>query len=573
MKRTARISIIAAAAFLLAAGFAFTVFAKGWVHEGEGLFYYLDEYDMKVCNAWAKDLGKYYYLGEDGYMVTNTLVPYNGEFYYCGPDGAKITDAWQKIDVDTNDQPDLGVEYRWYYFDSKGQAVRNAKKVLNELTYWFDGDGKMLFGYVNTTDHIMTTSVDEAFSQGSKYNAYCGTNDDGYQRKNEWFKLTLDHSSAASEDMDYFWAFYNSTGERATSEMENGILWNGQRYFFDENGHMKYGWTLTNGNVEEEIAPSASYYGGPDDGKMVKKAWAYVTPQSGGETKYWFYFDSNGSSVSETCVRRINGKYYAFGTPKKNSTRAYYLDSASRMLSGMVLCWFDRNESILDTHFAAKLDDFLSEVQLFDGIAKGTVKEKWTVKDWTAYPYFDDVYYFSDDEENDGSLHRSVTFSQEFRDDTCNLTVDKTGKLANGLMGKKYYVNGLMMKAAEDVRYEVKTVWLPDDNYPDEGHDFPWYPRYALLSASGSEVTRGVASDADGSYYVVKYDSATMESTIYKASSAELCPAQMAANFNKTAGDESAEFKYDGTWYRVSSDKSCLEEKGFARLELEKIIK
>ena len=43
------------------------------------------------------------------------------------------------------------------------------------------------------------------------------------------------------------------------------------------------------------------------------------------------------------------------------------------------------------------------------------------------------------------------------------------------------------------------------------------------------------------------------EGKIYKANSAELCPAQMASNFNK-AGCKAAEFKFDGVNYIVDSD-------------------
>ena len=544
MRKSTKLAVVLAAAALLVAGFAFTTLAKGWVQEGDR-YYFEDEYGMKEYNTWEKDLGKYYYLGDDGYMVVNTLVNYEGDFYYCGADGAKVTDCWQKVEADDMDKEDLEVEYRWYYFNDKGKAIKSGKKVLDSKTYWFNDDGKMLFGYVNTTDFIMTKSASEAFTAKSGFNAYCGTNEDGYQRKSEWLKVTVDNSTDTYEDSDYFWGFYQSNGNMATSELDNGILWKGQRYFFSADGKMVYGWTAVNTKADAATF-TASYYGDADDGKMMKKGWAYIKPQSGGDDKFWFYFDGSGLAVAEKygCVRKINGKFYAFGAPAMNAKETEYVDNASKMLAGMVVVEYPAGQTILEATEVAKVKDV----------------NKVTLSKWIEVPFESAegaVYYFSGDEANDGSLKKSVNFSQEFKDDTYTLYVDKEGKLTNGYVGKKYYINGYLMKASEDMRYEVKNVFVWDDK---KG----WEPAWALLSSAGSEVTKGVAADADGSYYVVK------EGKIYKANSAKLCPAQMASNFNKSGNG--AEFKYDGVTYKVYAGTEDTDT-GITPLDIEKVVK
>ncbi len=118
----------------------------------------------------------------------------------------------------------------------------------------------------------------------------------------------------------------------------------------------------------------------------------------------------------------------------------------------------------------------------------------------------------------------------EFMDDNYRLSVDQTGKLANGLINKRYYRNGYLLKAEEGTHYQVVYTFGMDG-----------WSDYALLSESGTVVTQGTVSDAEGSYYVVK------DGTIYKADSSLIAPAQTAGAFSR----ENEMIKVDGAIYRI----------------------
>ena len=539
MRKSTKIAVVLAAAALLVAGFAFTTLAKGWVKEAEGLYYYEDEYGMKVYNEWKKDTdanGKvnYYYLGDDGYMVTDSIVEYNDEKYWVGADGAKVTEQWIKVPADQEDIDNYDVDYRWYYFQkSNGKAYKGVKKDIEGSTYFFGNDGKMLFGYVSVDadgkPSDMTTDVVKAH-QGNTYLYYCGSNDEGKVLKSEWRKETnVDSSAGAYETEESWWAFYQSNGKRADSTLSNGALWKGQRYYFDSEGMMIHGWDVATRTNNPDVF-TARYFGGEDDGKMVKKAWAYVKPSTGGDDKFWFWFDGAGTAytVDKTnkAVVKIDGKFYAFGDPDKGTY-------ASKMLSGPVMLSFTDNEQagvVTNANRATKVGDEIKAL---------------TLKDWLAYEdsiegavrYF---YYFSGDGATDGSMKKNVTFSQEFVDDTYTLAVGNDGRFKNGYVSKekKFYRNGYLLAASEDMRYEVVYVWnaeIADGNFKD----------YALLGVAGAEVAKkATVVDADGSYYYVDKDG-----KIFKADSSSLSAAKVIASY-RTNGVEK-KVSIDGHDYTI----------------------
>ncbi len=536
MRKSTKIAVVLAAAALLVAGFAFTTLAKGWVKEAEGLYYYEDEYGMKVYNEWKKDPDpntgevKFYYLGDDGYMVTNTLVWDNDGYHWCGADGARVSNQWVKVPASEEDQNDLGVDYRWYRFNAKGIAVTGKQTVEGE-TYFFDGDGKMLYGYVSvdSTGAVTgwTTKASESYVPTSSDVYYCGTNEEGKALKSAWRKESKDTSGDSWEGADSFWAFYQPTGKRASSALTNGALWNGVRYYFDENGKMLSGWQPASRSNDDHTATwsVAEYYGGGDDGKMVKKAWIRSTRygKADGETdEFWFYFDNTGAAIQKTGVYKINGKFYAFGEKDE-------VARASKMLSGMVALYTTDDEP-----FEYITDENVKAAKVKTGETKFS---SWLDKEIL------NVYFFSNDEKNDGSLKKSTSFEQEFQDDTYTLYVDKEGKLNNGYISKKYYKNGYLMKAASDARYEVKNVWyFVEKEGTVEAH---WDNKYVVLNATGGEITKGYVADADGNYFVVK------DGEIFKADSSLLAPAQTASAWNNKAKDKDATFKYDGKTYKV----------------------
>ena len=534
MRKSTKIAVVLAAAALLVAGFAFTTLAKGWVKEAEGLYYYEDAEGMKVYNEWKKDtdpntgIVKYYYLGDDGYMVMNTLVETDEGKFWCGPDGAKVVSTWQQVPASEEDQDNLEVDYRWYWFDAKGKAVTGQQSLKNSAgetgTYFFDADCKMVYGYVNVIDKKVnewTTKVKEGYEYTTGTTYFCQSNEEGWAVTSTWRKESQDASGDAFEDAKTFWAFYQSNGKRAVANGAKGYLWNGVKYFFNDFGKMLTGWQEATRSDEEGVDwPVVENYGGADEGIKVKKAWKRTTrynKDDGEDDEYWFYFDNSGAAIQKTGVYKINGKFYAFGEELKDSY-------ASPMLAGMVALTKEGGfEFITDAGVKA---------------AKESVSKK-TLATWLKEEH-ENVYFFSADEKNDGSLKKSVTFSQEFVDDTYTLAVDAEGKLRNyqDAKTKKYYKNGYLLTADADQRYAMVEVWLSAEN---KGWD--------LLSTNGAPVASGTVSDVDGSYYYVVKATDKDLKKIYKADSS-LPSASKAISAFKNKG-EGAPVTVDGQTFYV----------------------
>ncbi len=475
-----------------------TFYAKwglgGWVKDEKG-FYYQDRYGYKVYNEWKKDGSNYYYLGDDGYMVTNTLVDYDGIYYWCGADGAKVANVWVRVPADSEDRLDLGVNYRWYYFDSAGRAFANKKATINGKTYFFDSCGKQLFGYVDDWNFVMTLDAREAIQPGSPYRYYCGTLEESYARKSEWRKETITVGYGPYEDSRSFWTFYKSNGVRATADDFAGILWDNERYYFDESGKMLTGW-------QRNPDGTLSYFGDADDGKKHKKTWVYTRFDS--DEKQWFYLTASGCAINQAGVYKIEGQYYAFGEPR---------DGASRSLSGLVALTGVGDDGVIVEATGAER----------------VRTDRCTLAKWLSEEY-SNVYYFVQGSGEPAHLVKSVEFDAEFLEGNYRLHVDKMGRLANGFIEKRYYRNGYLLKAEEGTQYQVVYTF-----------GINGWSDYALLSEGGEEITKGVVCDADGTYYVVK------DGVIYKADSALIAPAKTASAFYQ--GIET--IKVDGMEYHI----------------------
>ena len=433
MRKSTKIAVVLAAAALLVAGFAFTTLAKGWVKEAEGLFYYEDADGNKVYNEWQKDGANYYYLGEDGYMVTNQLIEdADGNTFWVGADGAKVIDQWIKVPVEADDaEANFDEEYRWYRFDSKGKALKatstKVKYAVGDYDYIFDATGKMSFGYVKA-DGSMCDDQKTPFTSDCVY--FCGTNEDGSVKKNYWEKVeSVTTHPAYDEDAVYAWVYFDKKGVKACDTRENaeyGFLYEGRRYYFNSVGEMLTGWQV----IGTPNTVSA-YLGGEDQGWVQKKAWVRVKNAAG--DKKWYYTGAQGQKLGLTeggvgTILTINQKQYAF-------------NNDAEMLSGVV-----EVNNLTDGVIVPGIST----------VAKAWTFDKKTLKDWIDEE--GNFFYFSNDEEKDGSLKKSYTFELELLDDTYKFVTDKHGKLLNGEVSKKFYKNGYLLKADADFGKQVINV-------------------------------------------------------------------------------------------------------------------
>ena len=258
MRKQTKIAAVVSAAALLALGASMTSFAasKGtWMMvDGEWQCYGKngDAYENTFCSS----NGKEYYVGDDGQLVRSAWVEYDGNYYFVNSAGAKITNDWRL----TTPYDDDSADEEWYYFKSNGKRAENEKITYKGKSYYFDTDGKMLTGWVNTGDG--TSAVNEASGYDKDHTFYC--DETGARVEGAWVKDVAPGVDDDDADADEYWYYLKkATGKPATGKQSNI---NGQIYLFNGEGQMQHGWVVetdTNGvkfdqldKEDEEIAMS-----------------------------------------------------------------------------------------------------------------------------------------------------------------------------------------------------------------------------------------------------------------------------------------------------------------------------
>lgn len=332
--------------FALTALTSVTAFAassnEGWVNKN-GIWSYLDKDGDAVESVWKTNVDGtlYFYLDENGEMATSSLIEDGDYLYYVNANGVQERNHWELIEDDNEEE-------RWYYFDSKGRAVKSCKKVIDGKTYYFDEDGKMLYGWVSVGTDSNAAMVDNYLTG----DIYLGDNMTGWRRENQWFKETnLEDIS----DLDYIWFYFKSNGHKET---ENRTRIDGVDYMFSANGEM----------IENRFVDyNGAKYFVSDNGSVYKNRWIWNVDEES-EDGYWYYATKNGKLLVNT-IEKINNKTYMF-------------DENGRMITGFVGSITSSNADILDlsskdfvdnnysyyTENGNRIVDSNIEVELEDGI-------------------------------------------------------------------------------------------------------------------------------------------------------------------------------------------------------------
>ena len=136
-----KICAVLALTAALTAGTAVTAWAAaGWV-QNNGQWQYQDRDGYIVRNEWQKGAdGKYRYLDSSGYIAVSTWID---DEYYVDENGIMVSDSWLREDCSS--ETDSGIA--WYYFDSKGKAVKEGWKKISNVWYYFDDVGVMQTGW------------------------------------------------------------------------------------------------------------------------------------------------------------------------------------------------------------------------------------------------------------------------------------------------------------------------------------------------------------------------------------------------------------------------------------------
>lgn len=339
MRKSALYTMGLAAA--MTAGLAMTAFA-GWSHDGVNWYYYHDRSGNMIEDEWVKSGDYYYYLGSDGKMVTNSLVDdlyyvdangarvtnswqylygedewdedetgwryfttngkmyqdgmkeINGEWYYF-EDGIMRTgwmeigdytyyfresgaraDGWRWLaDPDEDNWGDY-----WYYFGNNGKMIAGDDKVIDDKTYIFDEDGRMLTGWVNPEDYTSSGN----WNLSSEDTADILFFDDNGAAAEGW------HYMSAPDGSDDYW-FYFKAGRAYSPQYKTTIVGDygmakidSEIYCFDEEGH------LVTGLIQ--VKDGRYFFFDEDDGTM-HTGRATISNDEFDEQE--FYFATSGS--------------------------------------------------------------------------------------------------------------------------------------------------------------------------------------------------------------------------------------------------------------------------------------
>ena len=447
MKKQTKVLLAAA---MLTLGASFTAMAAetyDWkVVDGEWVCY--DEDGEAYDNEWVKSAGKEYYAGDDGVMQTSQWI----DGSYVDSTGAKVVNAWKYLIPEGEEEND-DAEEAWYYFGSKG-AKTFGKKVIDGVTYYFDKEGEMLTGWVDTTNED-----DKDVFAATGYNSkVVYVNEDGSRAADMWIKTVepgVDEEEV--DEPDYFWYYIGSKGAPKTGR---ALDINGETYFFRANGQMLSGWVAdlgnnvyTNADAELGKYGDVFYCGGEDQGWSKKSVWVndyrntIDSADADEDSMYWFYIDNKGKLVK------------ASKTATDNEATEMYFEKKGTVS--------EKTDEDVTTKTAIKktINEknyiFNQDGEMLSGLVK------------TLYGTF----YYGDAE--DGSMKTGEVALEEAKDEeSYNFFFAKTkkngygaeGAAVTGAAGGKLYNNGILVTHNDDndyiktsVKIEGNDVWFVID--------------------------------------------------------------------------------------------------------------
>ncbi|WP_029233454.1 pectate lyase family protein [Butyrivibrio sp. VCB2006] len=173
--------------------------------------------------------GDIYYFNEKGVLKKNLFVEDNGYTYYFDGNGKMVT-GWMtknfaRYHFAENGKMDKGLTYvddDYYFFKDNGAMIKNDFVKVATNTYYFDDNGKMITGWLNKW--TVTYYLDELDGLVTGMRVIDGAtyffNEKGQMSKDKFVKL---------DGKTYF---FGKDGKMVTGEMTRWF----HKYVFDENG-------------------------------------------------------------------------------------------------------------------------------------------------------------------------------------------------------------------------------------------------------------------------------------------------------------------------------------------------
>lgn len=441
----------------------------GWENTAEG-WRYLDAQNFPMTDVIKSSDGRWFYLGSDGYMVKDSIIRMNDDIYCFGSDGVMLVNTWKFISPEETENDEFSSG--WYYFGYDGKATRkrgNSKCMFNVSgkDYFFDENGLMLTGWIDRDGSavlIEDSDNENPFVDGLYY-----ASEDGSVLKEEWLEYANEDWKFSGSDLesnitgrdydDYesMWFYFRANGEKVYAKEDKKLREyniDNKKFSFDENGVMNPSWThiasFSNiGRNDRYSEERAKYFSGYEDGSLRKNSWFWMWPSENLDPKDYFdressWWRSDGrGKVYRDKIQTVNGRRYAF-------------DGIGRMQTGFVF-YHDGNHG-----FAAKyeMDDY-ERADFIPGISENDISY---VTDRN------DMYLFSPDEMNDGSMQTGKDIKVDLADGVYTFGFKENGK-AYGNRGivekvdKRFYVNGLLLTPENERFGVVKYTRGSDTDY------------------------------------------------------------------------------------------------------------
>ena len=220
-----------------------TAYAEGWKNNS-GVWQWVKDDGTVATNTWKSANGYWFYLDSNGNITKNRLIPEetsNGmEYYYVDSNGALLRDSWKAISIDQSEKKNYKAQYWMYYFGNDGKAYKSDKnfsdddiKTIEGKKYAFDKNGRMLYGWIDSSD-VKQQDYDSIAWVFSDY--YFGEWNDGHMQEG-WLQLPVyERKDGATRE---YWFYFDSGGKKVKSKTR---IIDDYYYAFEDDGHMSRSW-------------------------------------------------------------------------------------------------------------------------------------------------------------------------------------------------------------------------------------------------------------------------------------------------------------------------------------------
>lgn len=454
MKRQMKIAAVVSATALLAIGASFTSMAAAktgtWKNE-DGVWYCYDKNGDVYENEFCMDGGREFYVGEDGAVVYNSWVEYDGNMYYIQSDGSKAAGVWKELTPYEDEDADI----EWYWFNAAGKRVQDKKVAINGETFYFDGDGKVIYGWVDIDNFEQADENDILNEENNALVDIVYTNERGARVTSGWFQAYAPGIDVEEDDLDGIskgWYYAKALGNPRTGKAANI---EGESYVFGANGRMLTGWIGFNGTDYVSIDDSTEtrslatlvdagydvYFGCTVDGHLKKNKWmkewnnlifADADPDLG---KSWYWIGKDGKVYVPDADTASASNAVTFSEGVISTTAGTPSDATFKTINNNVYS-FNADGKMMSGLFSID-----GNIYYFGGAEDGARKiGAQEIKDDMGDAY---KFYFGTEDDNGY----------------------KMGVAVDGAKNGKLYEDGLLQTADGDYKYKEVTIEAIGKNF------------------------------------------------------------------------------------------------------------